>query len=281
MQQEEQLITATVDAAQSILRKQINMSNFYNKKGVSGAPIDMSDDSRTIVVYYSAFGNVDSDGDMIMPGAFTKSLKENGPQGKNRIWHLFNHSTDKPVAKPFDMAEDSFGLKSYVKMPNTTLGRDTYELYKDGHITEHSIGFQTVKSQAKSAYNEISEIKLFEGSSVLWGANANTPTVMVKSEIKATVIDEIAKTIKSLRNGFYTDETFGLLELKLKQLQQYLAEMEDEESVPSEQQPPVDEPSDLQPEDESEEEALEEEENPTISIEIEVSKYLQSFKIFN
>ena len=257
------------------------MSNFYNRKGVSGAPIDMSDDSRTIVVYYSAFGNVDSDGDMIMPGAFTKSLKENGPQGKNRIWHLFNHSTDKPVAKPFDMQEDSFGLKSYVKMPNTTLGRDTYELYRDGHITEHSIGFQTVKSQAKSAYNEISEIKLFEGSSVLWGANSNTPTVMVKSEIKATVIDEISKTIKSLRNGLYTDETFGLLELKLKQLQQYLAEMEDEESITPESQPQTDFPGELDNPEDQAEDALEEEEDPMISVEIEINKYLQSFKIFN
>jgi HK97 family phage prohead protease len=258
------------------------MSNFYNRKGVSGAPIDMSDDSRTVVVYYSAFGNVDSDGDIITPGAFTKSLKENGPQGKNRIWHLFNHSTDKPIAKPYEMMEDSFGLKAYVKMPNTTLGRDTYELYKDGHITEHSIGFQTVKSAERSmGVTEITEIKLFEGSSVLWGANSNTPTVMVKSEIKATVIDEISKTIKSLRNGLYTDETFGLLELKLKQLQQYLAEMEDEESVPSEEQPPVEAPSELQPEGESEDEALEEEENPTISIDVEVNNYLKSFKIFN
>ena len=213
--------------------------------------------------------------------SFTKSLKENGPQGKNRIWHLFNHSTDKPVSKPKELVEDAFGLKAVVKMPNTTLGRDTYELYKDGHITEHSIGLQTVKSQAKQAANEITEIKLFEGSSVLWGANSNTPTVMVKSEIKATVIDEISKTIKSLRNGLYTDETFGLSELKLKQLQQYLAEMEDEESVPSEEQPPVEAPSELQPEGESEEEALEEEENPTTSIEIEVNNYLKSFKISN
>ena len=256
------------------------MSNFYNKKAVSGAPVDMADDSRTIVVYYSAFGNVDSDGDVIMPGSFTKSIKENGPSGKNRIWHLFNHSTDKPVSKPFQLEEDAFGLKAHVKMPNTTLGRDTYELYKDGHITEHSIGFQTVKSQAKTGFNEIQEIKLFEGSSVLWGANSNTPTVMVKSEIKATVIDEIAKTIKSLRNGFYTDETFGLLELKLKQLQQYLTEMEDETSVPSEQQPQTDFPGELDtPEDEAED-ALEEEDNPMVSIEIEINKYLQSFKIF-
>ena len=277
----EQSTTAIADAVRCMLLKQINMSNFYNKKAVSGTPVDMADDSKTVTVYYSAFGNVDSDGDIIVPGAFTKSIKENGPNAKNRIWHLFNHSTDKPVSKPKELVEDAFGLKAVVKMPNTTLGRDTYELYKDGHITEHSIGFQTVKSLAKTAYNEITEIKLFEGSSVLWGANSNTPTVMVKSEIKSTVIDEIAKTIKSLRNGFYTDETFGLLELKLKQLQQYLTEMEDETSVPSEQQPPTDFPGELQTPEEDAQEALDEEENPTISVEIEINKYLQSFKIFN
>jgi HK97 family phage prohead protease len=254
------------------------MSNFYNKKAVSGAPVDMEDGSRVITMYYSAFGNVDSDGDVIMPGSFTKTLKENGPNATNRIWHLFNHSTDKPIAKPFEMMEDGFGLKARVKMPNTTLGNDTYELYKEGHITEHSIGFQTIKSQAKSGYNEINEIKLFEGSSVLWGANANTPTVGVKSQIKSVLVDEMGKTIKSLRNGHFTDETFELLELKLKQLQQYLAEIEDEESVDSEEQP---QPS-MEGEIETPEvEALEEEEDPMVSIEVEMNNYLKSFKIFN
>lgn len=254
------------------------MSNFYNKKAVSGAPVDMEDGSRIITVYYSAFGNVDSDGDVIVPGAFTKTLKENGPNAKNRIWHLFNHSTDKPIAKPFEIMEDGFGLKARVKMPNTTLGNDTYELYKEGHITEHSIGFQTIKSQAKTGYNEINEIRLLEGSSVLWGANANTPTVGVKSQIKSVLVDEMGKTIKSLRNGHFTDETFELLELKLKQLQQYLAEMEDEESVDPEEQPqPSSEGEVEMPEDE----ALEEEEDPMVSIEVEVNNYLKSFKIFN
>ena len=213
----EQSTTVTADAARCMLLKQINMSNFYNKKSVEGAPIDMEDNSRVITVYYSAFGNVDSDGDII-------------------------------------------------KLPNTTLGNDLYELYKEGHITEHSIGFQTIKSQAKSGYNEINEIKLYEGSSVLWGANANTPTVGVKSQIKSTLVDEMGKTIKSLRNGHFTDETFELLELKLKQLQQYLSEMEDEESI--------------SPEPTAEEALPTEEEDPMISVEIEINKYLQSFKIF-
>ena len=242
------------------------MSNFYNKKSIEGAPIDLEDNSRVITMYYSAFGNVDSDGDVITPGAFSKTLKENGPQGKNRIWHLMNHSTDKPIAKPYEIMEDAYGLKASVKIPNTTLGNDLYELYKDGHITEHSIGFQTIKSQKKSGYNEINEIRLLEGSSVLWGANANTPTVGVKSQIKSTLVDEMGKTIKSLRNGHFTDETFQLLELKLKQLQQYLSEIEDEESITSE--PTADEA--LEPK----------EEDPMISVKLELDKYLQSFKIF-
>ena len=262
------------------------MSNFYNKKAVSGAPVDMTDSDRVVTVYYSAFGNIDSDGDIIVPGAFTKTLKENGPQGKNRIWHLFNHSTDKPVSKPFELVEDFFGLKARVKMPNTTLGNDTYELYKAGHITEHSIGFQTIKSNPSKSMgsdgaNMITEIKLFEGSSVLWGANANTPTVGVKSQIKATLIDEMGKTIKSLRTGKFTDETFELLELKLKQLQQYLAEMEDETSIPPIDQPQTDFPGELENPEDMAEDALEEECDPMVSIEIEINKYLQSFKIFN
>lgn len=267
MRMAEQGTTATADAVRCISLKQINMSNFYNKKSLDAAPIDMEDSSRTIMVYYSAFGNVDSDGDIITPGAFTKTLKENGPQGKNRVWHLMNHSTDKPIAKPFSMQEDAFGLKAQVKLPNTTLGNDLYELYKAGHITEHSIGFQTVKSQSKGQFNEITEIKLYEGSSVLWGANPNTPTVSVKSESKADINDEINKTIKSLRTGNFTDATFELLELRLKQLQQYLSEIENASSINEGSQPL--------------EKALEEVDNPNVKAEMEIVKYLQSFKIFN
>jgi hypothetical protein len=178
-----------------------------------------------------------------------------------------NHSTDKPVAKPYSMVEDAFGLKAQVKLPNTTLGNDLYELYKAGHITEHSIGFQTIKSQDKGQFNEITEIKLYEGSSVLWGANANTPTVSVKSEGKPEVIDEINKTIKSLRTGNFTDATFELLELRLKQLQQYLSEIENVDSIIEDSQPL--------------EKALEEVENPNVKAEMEIVNYLQSFKIFN
>jgi uncharacterized protein len=196
-------------------------------KSIIGADVvkDVDTESGVVTVYYSAKNMVDSDEDSIVDGAYKKSISEWGPKAKNRIWHLINHSTEKHVAKPFELIEDHYGLLARVKMPNTTLGRDTLELYKEGHYTEHSFGFNTVKSEKKSGYNEIQEVRVFEGSSVLWGANEKTPTVGVKSLTKEQAYDEFERTIKSLRNGKYTDETFELLELKLLQLQSYFIDV--------------------------------------------------------
>jgi phage head maturation protease len=53
-------------------------------KGINGAIIKDLDTKQGIVTgYYSVFGNIDSDGDMIMPGAFLKTISENGPEGKH------------------------------------------------------------------------------------------------------------------------------------------------------------------------------------------------------
>src|SRR5688572_29748388 len=46
---------------------------------------DIDEKKGRVLGYFSKFGNVDSDGDMIMPGSFTKTLKENG----HRIKHLY------------------------------------------------------------------------------------------------------------------------------------------------------------------------------------------------
>lgn len=158
----------------------------------------------------------DSDGDIITKGAYIKTISENGPQAKNRIWMLENHDTNKFVAKPREIKEDDYGLLAVVKMPQTSRGKDLLALYEEGHITEHSVGFMPIKQQKKGDYNEITEIKLYEISAVLWGANEFTPTVSVKSLQK--IEDEIKRTIKSIRNWKGTEETFDLLEIKLVQL---------------------------------------------------------------
>ena len=53
---------------------------------------DIDATGRTVQFYGSAFGNEDSDGDIIMPGAYTKTILENGPGSRQpRIKHLQQH----------------------------------------------------------------------------------------------------------------------------------------------------------------------------------------------
>ena len=105
-----------------------------------------------------------------------------------------------------------------------------------GLISEHSIGFQTVKYNQLKPWNEwkpgeaakeLTELKLYEGSSLTaWGANMNTPLTGLKTEQKVRKInDRIDILIKSLRDGTFSDETFDLLEIELKQMQQAMIDL--------------------------------------------------------
>lgn len=203
----------------NLYQKKVNSSPSFNLK-------DVDTSGRVVSMYVSAFDNIDRDGDVIVKGAFTKTVKEQGPKGIGEIWHLLFHDTHKNVATPFELEEDSYGLLARVKMPNTERGNETLQLYIDGHYKHHSIGFRTVKEQKRSTYNEIQQTQLFEHSTVLWAANPAATVVDVKSFMSQKDIqDELALTIKGLRNGKYTDETFALLEIKMRQLMQAAADI--------------------------------------------------------
>ena len=65
--------------------------NYYKIKS-NGELKDVDVKTMTMTGYFSKFGNIDSDGDMMMPGAFKKSLNERGPDGTNQIWFLKDHN---------------------------------------------------------------------------------------------------------------------------------------------------------------------------------------------
>ena len=172
--------------------------------------------------YFSSFDNMDSDGDVIRKGAFTKTIKENF----QRVRHLLDHDATKSVGKIQMLQEDSKGLYYESKAGRHTLGRDFLLMVEDGLINEHSIGFVTIKQKNMGGYNEITEVKLYEGSSLQgWGANEMTPITGMKNfETVSVMMDNIMKAIK---NGKYTDETFAKLELQFLQLQKELAELKE------------------------------------------------------
>lgn len=180
----------------------------------TGTTKDVDVKSRIVSGFLSGFGNVDKGNDIIEKGAFAKSINERF----SKIFFLLQHDMQKPLGKFQVLEEKDSGLYFEAKVSNTSYGTDLLQLYEDGVINEHSIGFNTIKAERKSGIRIIKELKLFEGSAVTIGANENTPFLGFKSAI-AEISDKQSKILMALKNGNLTDETFIMLEYSLKQLQ--------------------------------------------------------------
>jgi HK97 family phage prohead protease len=195
-------------------------------KNISDSVLDVDDKTRTVKVAVSEVGSKDLDNDIIDNSAYTKTVSERGPGAQNLIWHLTDHnpSLKSAIGKPSNIVMEGNKLTFTTNIAKTDWGNDVLEMYKNGMINQHSVGFKSVKSELMNKgeaeeYTLIKEIKLFEGSAVLWGANPNTPTMTVgKSEMKqeVDVIDrELDILSKCLKNGRFTDDTFELVELRI------------------------------------------------------------------
>ena len=208
--------------------KQYNTKSFTNN-------INVDLDSRIISGYASAFNSIDSDNDLIVKGAFAKTLNENGVESlKPRIFHLYQHDVTQVLGRPTVLKEDDYGLYFETQIANTALGNDVLSLYKEGVLNEHSIGFKTIKSTNRGTYNEIQEVKLFEFSTVTFGANANTPFLGFKSQFENE--EEITKQfdkVEKMLKGEITPETTALLSIYLNQLKTTFLDL----SVKSVEQP--------------------------------------------
>ena len=194
------------------------MNGILEYKSLAGTVKDIDSAKRIVTGYLSAFGNVDKYSDVVEKGAFAKSISER----KDDIFFLNQHDWKQPHGKFNILKEDNFGLYFESKpLINTSYSDDLIKLYEAGIIKEHSIGYQTVISEWNSNKDirTLKEVKLFEGSNVTLGANSKTPFTGLKA-LNLKEIDEQSKLlIKAIRNGSFTDDTFVLLELALKQLQ--------------------------------------------------------------
>lgn len=182
----------------------------------TGSVKDVDVGSRKVTGYLSSFGNIDSDNDIIVKGAFSKSIAER----RDKIFFLQQHDWSKPLGKFSLLQEDEKGLYFEADIVETSFGLDQIKLYESGLVAEHSIGFQTIKwdYDANSNIRTIKEVKLYEGSAVTLGANSSTPFTGFKSDLKKQN-DTINKIVMLMKNGNLTDETFIQLEIALKMLQ--------------------------------------------------------------
>jgi HK97 family phage prohead protease len=203
------------------------MKGLLEFKGMGLELKDVDTVSRKVSGYWSAFGNKDYDRDVIMQGAFRKTISERGPKGTNEIFFLNQHNWAQPMGRPDVLMEDTKGLYFEAPIVKTSYGDDALVLYAEKLVEQHSIGFVTMKEAwvkpngewDDETYREISEVKLYEGSCVTLGANSQTPFTGFKAKSLAENESMVGKIVKLLRNGNLTDETFIQLEIALKQLQ--------------------------------------------------------------
>ena len=70
------------------LRIFAKMKKVFSTKDIAYSVKDMDMKQGIVQLYASTFDKLDDDGDVMRRGAFTKTIQENGVEGKNRIKQL-------------------------------------------------------------------------------------------------------------------------------------------------------------------------------------------------
>lgn len=159
------------------------------------AGADEADKIGTFKGYGSVFNNVDGGGDMIMPGAFKKSLKEwkrKGKLPKMLLQHggFIGPVEDQiPVGKYSMMEEDEHGLllEGRLFALDTQKGKYIHEGMSSGELDGLSIGYRAIKTEfpkdndIPGLRRKLHEIELHEVSIVTFGMNKEALVTAAKS----------------------------------------------------------------------------------------------------
>lgn len=148
--------------------KQITLDDFEVKQ---------DGESNVIEGYASTFGNKDSVGDIVVAGAFKKSIRAMKPK------MLWQHRSDSVIGVFDTLKEDDRGLYVKGRFADTSMGRDVAELARMGAIDAMSIGYGVDKHSVdeKKRCRYLEEVKLYEVSLVTFPANDQAKITSAKS----------------------------------------------------------------------------------------------------
>jgi len=131
--------------------------------------------------YASTFGNEDLGGDIVAPGAFTKTITEN-----KAVPILWGHNTREVIGVNKEFSEDSKGL--FVKgqlVLDVQRAREAHALMKEGAVKGLSIGYDPIvvdySRMEKENIRILKEVKLWEYSVTPFPMNPEAMVTGVKS----------------------------------------------------------------------------------------------------
>lgn len=147
--------------------------------------------------YASTFGGApDSYGDVVLPGAFTASLKKHKQDGTMPLM-LWNHqSSELPIGNWIELAEDRRGLwgKGQVDLEDA-VGVRVHRALKRKAVRGLSIGYETIVSETdakKPGVTLLKELDLWEISPVNFPANRRATI----TEVKSARMEEFARRLR-------------------------------------------------------------------------------------
>jgi len=132
--------------------------------------------------YASVFGNEDLWGDIVVAGAFSKSIAEKKPA------MLWQHNSDEPIGVWVVLAEDEKGLyvEGQLLINGVARAKEAYELLVAKAISGMSIGYVPVvwewqkKEDSRNEIRLLKEVDLWEISLVTFPANTEARVGDVK-----------------------------------------------------------------------------------------------------
>jgi Escherichia/Staphylococcus phage prohead protease len=138
----------------------------------------------------SAFGNVDSVGDRVVPGAFKASLAR-WEASEDPIPVIWSHRWEDPEAHVgfvLAAAERPEGLWVKAQMDvEKPFARHIYDLLKARRVREFSFAYDVVDSRpADDGANELVALELIEVGPTLKGVNSQTQLLTVKAPAEVT-----------------------------------------------------------------------------------------------
>lgn len=176
----------------------------------SALPLDSKavSDSGVIEGYASVFGNVDSYGEIVEPGAFVESLTKSQQTGR-KIKMLYQHDPHQPIGVWDDLVEDSKGLwvKGRLLIDASPKAAEVHGLLKEGALDGLSIGYRTIKSEpkeGKSGVTSLTKLDLLENSIVTFAANERARVEVVKSILDAGEIPSVREFEGLLRDAGFS-----------------------------------------------------------------------------
>lgn len=123
--------------------------------------------------YASVFNNVDEGKDTVVPGAFTKTLKENLGKGRIKLVdsHKIYEGTEAIIGIIEEAHEDEHGLKFRARFSGVARAQEIRQKIKEGILDALSFGYTVVKEAVVDNVRQLKEVRLLEISVVPWGMN--------------------------------------------------------------------------------------------------------------